>query len=278
MATIQESLQSASSALTAVSDTPLLDAEILLAHVLQTSRITLRMAPAAVLSAHDLEQFTALVSRRLKRVPIAYLTGRKEFWSLDLDVNEHTLVPRPETELLVETALALFDAGTTIKAADLGTGSGAIALALASERPHWRIDAVDISQSALHIARNNAQRLGLANISFYLGSWFTALPAVGYDLVLANPPYITEVEWPLYAEALAGEPRLALVSGDDGLEALRHITGTARQYIRRGGYLICEHGVAQGAAVRALLVVEGCKEVRTLNDLGGRERITLGQF
>lgn len=279
MTTIQESLQAACSELSAVSDSPLLDAEILLAHVLQKPRITLRMAPDTNLSTHELEQFTVLLNRRLAREPIAYLTGHKEFWSLDLEVNKHTLVPRPETELLIETALTLFDVDAIIKAADLGTGSGAIALALASERPTWRIDAIDISENALHTARNNAQRLGLANISFHLGSWFTALPAADYDLVLANPPYISEAEWPEYAESLAGEPHLALVSGLDGLDALRQIIEAAHQYIRRGGYLLCEHGVAQGAAVRALLIEQGCsKAVRTLYDLGGRERATLGQF
>lgn len=278
MMTIQEILRAASTELLAVSDTPLLDAEILLAHVLKKSRTALRMAPDGGLSPHELEQFNALIKRRLAREPIAYLTGHKEFWSLDLEVNEHTLVPRPETELLVETALELFGAGTSIKAADLGTGSGAIALALASERASWRIDAVDISQSALLAASNNAQRLGLANISFHLGSWFTALPSADYDLVLTNPPYISEAEWPQYAEGLASEPRSALVSGKDGLDALRHITEAARTYIRPGGYLICEHGVAQGAAVRALLIDQGCQDVRTLCDLGGKERATLGQY
>jgi release factor glutamine methyltransferase len=276
--TIQAALQAASESLAAISDTAQLDAEILMAFVLQTTRIALRLRPETMLTAQQFQQYTDLINRRQAREPIAYLTGRKEFWSLDLMVNEHTLVPRPETELLVETALTLFPANAAIRIADLGTGSGAIALALASERPHWQIDAADISKCALDVARKNAQELGLNHISFYQGSWFTALPVKNYDLVLANPPYLSEVEWPQYESGLRHEPRSALVAGHDGLDDLRIIINSAGNYLRPQGFLMLEHGNGQGQAVRALLCEAGCVNVKTHCDLAGRERATIGQY
>lgn len=277
--TLTQVLQDASVKLSAISDTPLLDAEVLLAHVLVQQRSYLRAWPDAVLTEAQLKQFHALLSRRMNAEPIAYLIGHKEFWSLDLEVNASTLVPRPETELLIETALQLFpDPQQRIKMTDLGTGSGAIALALASERPLWDIQAVDISESALTTARNNAQRLGLARVSFYLSNWFTALPAGEFDLVISNPPYISEEEWPTYEANLAGEPRSALVSGKDGLDAIRAIVSDAPHRIRSGGYILIEHGLAQGPAVCALLMMAGAHDVKTLFDLAGLERVTLGQF
>ena len=265
--------------LASVSQTPQLDAEILLAHVLNQQRTYLRAHLDESLTPDQAHKLYSLLQRRLQREPIAYLVGHKEFWSLDLEVNQDTLVPRPETELMVEMALELFpDKAGRLHVADLGTGSGAIALALASERPLWEIDAVDISENALSVARNNAQRLGLGRVSFYLGSWFTALPAGLFDMVLANPPYLSEDEWPAYAVSLACEPRTALVSGLDGLDAIRIIIDGAREVIRPGGYLLIEHGMAQGANVRALLVASGCHGVRTLLDLAGLERVSIGQF
>jgi release factor glutamine methyltransferase len=279
MMSIHQVLKDTAVELAAVSDSPELDAEILLSHVLNRQRSYLRSHAADSLTETDLQALKTLVARRLKREPVAYLVGHKEFWSLDLDVNQHTLVPRPETELIVEAALALFpDTNQILRVVDLGTGSGAIALALQSERLRWAISAVDISESALTVARNNAQRLGLGRISFYLGNWFTALPAGTFDLVVTNPPYLSEVEWPVYADGLAAEPRSALVSGLDGLDAIRDILREAPRMIRPGGYILIEHGLAQGPAVCALLKLSGCVAVRTLLDLAGRERVSVGQY
>src|SRR3990167_2087495 len=211
--------------------------------------------------------------------PIAYLTGHKEFWSLDLKVNAGTLIPRPETEILVETALQLFpEKNQSLRVADLGTGSGAIALALASERARWDIHAVDNSESALLTARDNAQRLRLMRVAFCLGNWFTALPAGELYLVVSNPPYISEQEWPVYADDLIFEPQTALLSDDAGLSDIREICGQASLFIRPGGYLMLEHGYTQGLSVRELLTKAGCKHVRTVLDLSGQERVTVGQF
>lgn len=276
---IQQALAEAVTALQSSSDSALLDAEILLAHCLNQSRSSLRARPLQDLRDDQLNEFRAFIARRQEHVPIAYLIGRKEFWSLDLEVNEHTLVPRPETELIVETVLELYPAtNESLRVLDLGTGSGAIALALQSERPSWDISAVDISESALVVASKNAQRLGLTRISFYSGNWFTALPAGEFDLVVSNPPYLSEAEWPAYAASLTNEPREALVSGHDGLDAIRHIVSEARWRIRPGGYLLIEHGFAQGAAVCALLELSGCTNVRTLTDLAGLGRVSLGQY
>jgi release factor glutamine methyltransferase len=262
--TIEESLKQANQILSAISATPVLDAEVLLAHVLGKSRSYLLAASRDELTSVAHNQFTALITRRLQREPVAYLTGEKEFWSLNFEVNPGTLIPRPETELLVEAVLELFpEKNQSLRVADLGTGSGAIALALASERPLWDIYAVDNSDIALGTARKNAQRFGLNSVSFCFGNWFTALPAGDLDLVVSNPPYISEQEWPSCADDLLFEPRTALL---------------AKQYIRHGGYLMVEHGCAQGFSVRKLFITAGCINVRTIVDLSGRERVTVGQF
>ncbi len=277
--TIAQTLKAASTALSASSDSPHLDAELLLSFILKQARTYLRAHPEVVLTESEATAFAAVLARRLKREPIAYITGHQEFWSLDLCVTPGTLVPRPETELLVELSLELFpEKNTRIKAADLGTGSGAIALALASERPSWEVAAVDASEVALGVASNNAQRLGLDRISFYCGNWFTALPAGEWDLVVTNPPYLSATEWPDYAAGLAFEPSSALIAGEDGLRDIREICAKAGQYIRRGGYLMIEHGFAQGRAVRELLIAAGCAKVRTVQDLAGQERVSMGQF
>jgi release factor glutamine methyltransferase len=277
--TIHQVLIDAVSVLSAASDTPQLDAEILLAYVLQQPRSYLRGRPDRELTNEQSLRYTALLARRMQREPVAYLIGRKEFWSLDLEVSAETLIPRPDTEILIEAALQYFpEKNQHITVADLGTGSGAIALALQSERPNWEIHAVDSSAAALIVARNNAQRLGLMRVSFYVGNWFTALPARKLDLVVSNPPYLSEKEWPSYSADLAYEPRAAFVSGNDGLDAIREICTLVRGYIRTGGYLMIEHGFTQGSAVRELFVTAGCGQVTTVKDLSGQERVTIGRF
>lgn len=277
MTTIQAALQAARAKLAVITDQSALEAEILLAHVLDKPRSYLRAFAEENLSEEAQQQFAQVLQRRLQREPIAYITGKKEFWSLDFIVTSDTLIPRPETELLVETILTLFPKEESIKVADLGTGSGAIAIAIAHERPMWQITAVDVSENALQIARNNAQQFALNNVSFCHSNWCTALPATDFDVIVSNPPYIAETEWEAYAEGLAFEPTSALVSGTDGLDAIREISQAATEYLKPGGYLLMEHGFWQGEAVRQILLANGYKEVHSLLDLSGQERATMGQ-
>jgi release factor glutamine methyltransferase len=276
---IQHCLSEAAKQLAAISEYPDLEAQVLLAYVLNQPRSYLHSYPLHTLKHKDIEHFTACVARRLDREPCAYIQGRKEFWSLDLLVSKETLIPRPETELLIETALALFpDAHSSKKAADLGTGSGAIALALAHERPLWRLLATDISEQALNIARHNAARLDLRQIVFCQGSWCEALNTGDFDLIISNPPYLSEEEWPRYAADLKFEPSAALIAGPTGFEAIIKIVQSAQHYLKPEGYLLLEHGFAQAAAVRALLRAENYERIQSIKDLAGQERLTLAQF
>jgi len=275
--TIQQALAHTTPLLASVSDASLLEAEILLAFVLQKERSYLYAWPQTLLTTAQQTQFAAYVKRRLQKEPIAYLTGTKEFWSLPLRVTPDTLTPRPETELLVEHVLAAFAKTDCIRIADLGTGSGAIAAALASERPHWEIIAVDNNASALAVAKANAQRLGFKNIQFYCGNWCEALPMTGFTAIISNPPYIAETEWQNYADGLSFEPRAALVSGEDGLSAIRDISRQAKQFLTADGRLFLEHGSGQGAAVRAILSQDSYKNAYSVCDLSGNERISMAQ-
>ena len=256
--------------------TPALDAEVLLAHVLSIGRAQLRSHPEE--SAHEYAgRYRALIARRAAGEPLAYLTGTREFWSLPLRVSRAVLVPRPETELLIERALTL-RAASEGRVVDLGTGSGAIALALAHERPHWRVTATDISSEALAVARTNAAQLKLTGIDFRQGSWFAPLAGARFDLIVSNPPYVAADDPALEDPALAHEPRLALSPGVDALRCLREIARDAPQHLEAGGWLLLEHGLDQGAAVRHELVLAGCRYVRSHPDLAGHERITEGQY
>ncbi len=259
-------------------DHPLLEAELLLAAVLNKSRSYFRAWPDQQVTEAVKVEFQALLSRRIRGEPSAYILGKKEFWSLELQVTPDTLIPRPDTECLVESALALFDASVGVKVADLGTGSGAIALAIASERPAWQVTAVDISDKALRVAEKNAQSLQIKNVSFYQGSWCAALPANDYQLIISNPPYISEQEWPEYAEGLLCEPKSALVSGLDGLDSIRQIISTAHAYLKCGGCLMIEHGFWQGQQVRELFGQAGYIGVVSVCDLAGQERFTMGKY
>jgi release factor glutamine methyltransferase len=256
--------------------TPALDAEVLLAHVLSIGRARLRSHPEQPAHEHA-GRYRALIARRAAGEPLAYLTGTREFWSLPLRVSRAVLVPRPETELLIERALAL-RAASEGRVVDLGTGSGAIALALAHERPHWQVTATDISSEALALARANAAQLRLSGIDFRHGSWFAPLAGARFDLIVSNPPYIGADDPALADPALAHEPRLALTPGADALRCLRQIARDAPQHLVAGGWLLLEHGADQGAAVRHELVLAGCRYVRSHRDLAGHERITEGQY
>lgn len=260
------------------SDSPRLDAELLLCRVLDRPRSYLYTWPERELNSEQQAQLESLAERRRRGEPIAHILGEREFWSLPLKISSATLIPRPETELLVETALAHIQPGHPATIADLGTGSGAIALALASERPLSRIVAVEQSPEALAIAQANARQLGLDNIVFRHGSWFAPLNGQRFDLILSNPPYLREDDPHLQQGDVRHEPRTALVSGADGLDDLRTIIRQAPAHLLPGGWLILEHGYDQGAAVAALLQAAGFSEVAELKDLQGHDRVGIGRW
>ena len=256
--------------------TPDLDAELLLAHVLGRSRARLRSHPEETGSAAESKRYTELIERRATGEPLAYVIGRRDFWSLRLTVTPAVLVPRPETELLVERALALRheEFGRVV---DLGTGSGAIALTLASERPGWQVVATDVSDEALTIARSNAESLDLKRVQFFRGSWFEPLAGRTFDLILSNPPYVAEDDPAMQAPALRHEPRAALTPGADAMASLRAIIASAPDYLERDGWLLLEHGSGQAAEVARELVARGLRHVRSHRDLAGHERMTEAQ-
>ncbi len=222
-------------------------------------------------------RFETLVGRRAAGEPVAYLTGRRGFWTLDLAVTPDTLIPRPETELLVEQVLARLPPGPGARFADLGTGSGAIALAVAGERPDAAVVATDASAAALQVARANATAHGLARVEFLHGDWFAPLEGARFDVIASNPPYIASDDRHLDQGDLRFEPPAALASGHDGLDAIRVLVAGAPAHLRADGWLLLEHGFQQGAAIRALLHARGFDAVATCLDLEQRERVTLGR-
>ena len=276
---ISDVLKYAARRLAALADCdPRLEAEILLSQVLDKPRTHLLAWPEKTVSARHQRCFVELLERRLQGEPLAYITGYREFWSLRLRVTRDTLIPRPETERLVERALQLIPRDAALQIADLGTGSGAIAAAVASERPRCRILATDSSRAALAVAAENFQRLGFGNISCAAGVWCAALPAgTAFDLILSNPPYVAQQDPHLLGCGLPWEPPGALQSGVDGLDDLGRIIRQAHHHLRAGGWLLLEHGLLQGARVRALLREAGYLDIRTHRDLGGRERVTEGR-
>jgi release factor glutamine methyltransferase len=274
-------LRSAARSLEEHSDSPRLDAELLLGKTLRLSRSGLIAHGNEPVAGDCQKAYAGLIGQRQQGVPIAYLTGIQEFWSLSLHVTPAVLVPRPETELIVELALQLLpeqparsSAGPAGSILDLGTGSGAVALAIASERPRARITGVDVSSSALEVAIQNARDLGLSNIDWRLGSWFDPVPGERFDLIVANPPYVAAADPAL--EKLRAEPALALSAGPTGLEALSAIAGAAAPHLRDQGWLILEHGSNQAPDVAQLLRRHGFTQVRSHFDLSGKPRVTLG--
>ena len=253
------------------------EAELLLAHALQRPLAWLYAHADDAVDAASSAAFTALAQRRAAGEPVAYLTGARAFWTLDLEVGPSVLIPRAETERLVELALERLPEDTAVRVADLGTGSGAIALAIARERPCAQVLATDASAAALAVARSNAARLGLANIGFARGDWCAALGAAAFDLIVSNPPYIAADDPHLAVGDLRFEPAVALVAGDDGLAAIRTIARDAIVHLRPGGWLLLEHGWEQGSAVRDLLAAAGYIEVASERDLEDRERVSLGR-
>ena len=262
------------SALEDVSDTPRLDLEVLLCYVLDKPRSYLFTWPEKVLDQKATEHFNDLFRRRANGEPIAHLTGEKEFWSLSLEVNATTLIPRPDTELLVETALDLLDKPTA-DVLDLGTGTGAIALALASERPSWQIIAVDTVPEAVALAEKNRQRLALDNVRVLQSHWFKDITAQKFDLIVTNPPYIDADDQHLKEGDVRFEPGSALVAGNKGLADIELIITGAKNYLSDGGWLLIEHGYQQAEAVRTLLNDDGYSQISTQRDMAGHERLTL---
>jgi release factor glutamine methyltransferase len=273
--TIQQCLQQAAQQLK-MSQSPRLDAEVMLAHILNVPRSYLYAHFSDVLSAEVQTQFEVLLSRRLSGEPIAYLLGHKEFWSMELIVTPDTLIPRPETEVLVELALAKLPAGQVQRVADLGTGSGAIALAIAKSRPHWEILAVDESPAALAVAEQNAKNHQITNITFHRGHWCKALPLEPVHAIISNPPYLKEDDPHLRDDGVKYEPKCALVAGKDGLAALTEIINHAYDHIWFGGFIMLEHGAGQRAAVVALMENAGYTGLQYYSDSAGIERVVIG--
>lgn len=259
------------------SPSPRLDAEWLLAAALGKPASYLRTWPEREVPAEVAGRFAADLARRRAGEPVAYILGRQGFWSLELEVAPATLIPRPDTELLVETALELLPASDAA-VLDLGTGTGAIALALAAERPAWRLTGVDRVAEAVELAERNRRRLGLGNATFLQSDWFSALDGRRFELIASNPPYIAADDPHLVLGDLRFEPASALVAGADGLDDIRRIVAAAPDHLAAGGWLLLEHGFEQAAAVRALLAAGGFVEVHSRRDLGGHERISLGRL
>ncbi len=276
---IQQVLNNASAHL-CQSDSSRLDAELLLAHVLGKRREFLVTWPETDLSEAEQQMFSKLLEQRAQGYPLAYLVGSKAFWDFDLTVNSDVLIPRPETELLVELVLECLDTDRQL-VADLGTGSGAIALALAKERKNWQLVASDSSAAALRIARLNAENLEINNIEFRQGSWLDALQEdqtnARYDAIISNPPYIDAADEHLSQGDLRFEPVQALVAGQQGLADLKQIIIQSRDKLKNGAILLLEHGFQQGEAVRQLFAQSGYNEIQTHKDLAGLERATLAR-
>jgi release factor glutamine methyltransferase len=266
----------ASAAAQGPAATPDLDAELLLTYAFGTSRARLRSHPETLAGETEHERYVALIERRATGEPLAYVMGRKDFWSLQLTVTPAVLVPRPETELLVERALAL-RSDRFGRAVDLGTGSGAIALSLSKERPEWLVTATDVSEDALAVARANAAALGLERVRFLQGNWFGPLSGCTFDIIVSNPPYVAADDPAMRDPALRHEPQGALSPGADAMTSLRAIIHSAPDYLERDGWLLLEHGATQAPEVARELVARGLRHVRSHRDLAGHQRMTEAQ-
>jgi len=259
------------------SPTARLDVELLLAAALGKPRSFLHTWPERIVSTEAAQAFDGFLKRRLTGEPVAYILGQQGFWNIDLEVATHTLIPRPETEMLVETALELLPSAIPHRLLDLGTGTGAIALSLAKDRPQWTVTAVDRVEEAVELAERNRQRLHLDNAHVMRSHWFSAVEGQRFDLILSNPPYIASNDPHLVEGDVRFEPSSALVSGTDGLDDLRLIVSQAPAHLEAGGWLLLEHGYDQGSAVRELLNRHGFEQIQTRRDLGDHERITFGR-
>lgn len=260
------------------SDEAALEAELLLSHCLQKSRSYLHTWPEQTIDENFRQQFDQLLQRRASGEPIAYILGTQGFWTLELQVNRHVLIPRPETELLVEQALQHIPAHSTAHIADLGTGSGAIALAIASERAQCSVVAVDCSEKALAVAAENARCLNLPNVTCKRSHWFAELGNMQFDLIVSNPPYVAQEDPHLQQGDLRFEPSVALGSGKDGLDDIRIIIAQAKNYLHRNAWLILEHGFDQADAIASLFRQNGYDNVKQLRDLNQLDRVSMARW
>jgi release factor glutamine methyltransferase len=277
--TIAQALKLAIEKLTGIPDSiPRLEAEVLLSSLLDRPRTYLTAWPEMQLSQEQSMSYQAMIERRSRGEPIAYITGNREFWSLNLEVTPDTLIPRPETEALVEQVLQHIPEEQAMRIADLGTGSGAIAAAIASERPMCDIVATDFSPETIQVAQRNFLRLGLKNVTTSIGEWCNALPSgTLFDIIVSNPPYIAEGDGHLAHDGLPWEPQKALRSGDEGLDDINRIIREAPKYIASNGWIFLEHGFDQGDRVRELLKEAGFTSIQTNQDLSGHDRVSIGQ-
>jgi release factor glutamine methyltransferase len=278
MHSIKSALADAVDALTSISDSALLDAEVLLCHVLQKERSYLRAWPDKLLEPEQQEQFWALTEKRRQGMPVAYLIGRREFWSRDFRVSPDVLIPRPDTELLVELGLNLIPPDAPFKLIDLGTGSGIIAITLAAERPHAQVIATDLNSAALEIAKQNARHHHITNIHFYQSDWFNNTPDIQFDLVISNPPYIAKDDSHLQEGDVRFEPQTALVAAQQGLRDIETIADGARGHLKPQGHLLIEHGYNQQHQIQTIFKGLGYDKVQTYQDLSGQPRVTYGQW
>ena len=278
---IKAQIEFGTSLLEKVSDSAKLDTQILLSDVLVKEINYLYTWPEKVLTADQLSAFNLLIQERLSGKPIAYITGVKEFWSLPFYCNASTLIPRPDTEVLIEQILLEAEENfnktinDTISCIDLGTGTGAIALALASENPHWEIDALDYSEEAVALAQKNAKNLNISNVNIYQSDWFSSVDVnKRYDIIISNPPYIDENDIHLSQGDVRFEPLSALVAKDSGLADIEKISREAKTYLKKGGYLFFEHGYDQGKAVRTIMSLLHYSHIKTIQDYAKNDRVT----
>ncbi|MGZ8225075.1 MAG: peptide chain release factor N(5)-glutamine methyltransferase [Methylococcaceae bacterium] len=277
MHSIKSALAEGAGALQYVSDSPILDAEVLLCTVINKGRSFLRAWPDQLLTAEHINRFLELLEERKKGVPIAYITNNREFWSRDFHVTPDVLIPRPDTELLIELSLQLTPRNQPVDIIDLGTGSGIIAITLALECPKARISAVDASLAALKVAQRNANKHLVSTIQFYQSDWFASVLPGKFDLVISNPPYIAEHDRHLQEGDLRFEPSSALISAQDGLKDITMIAAAARSYLKPDGYLLIEHGYNQQYSVQAIFEQFGYGAIKTHIDLSAQPRATSGQ-
>lgn len=275
---ISEFIKFGSESLEGITDSPRLDAELLLLNVLEKERSYLYTWPEQELDDVQVSEAQSLLKRRQQGEPVAYIIGKRDFWDFSVEVTPDTLIPRPETELLIEVALQKFDPRAKLEIADLGTGSGILAIALAREFAGSNVSAVDVSKGALEVARSNCESLRLKNIQFKCGSWLEPLANKTFDLIVSNPPYIEDADHHLEEGDVRFEPRSALASGADGLDDIRIIANQAIAHLKEGGVLAVEHGYQQGEAVQDIFIAAGFEQVETLKDLQGHDRVTVGKL